>query len=55
MICAGETASAARELFANPVVLVSVLGALHAEVALSLPASTEVAIAAARGVAAHQY
>jgi RpiR family transcriptional regulator, carbohydrate utilization regulator len=54
LVCADDQDSAARELFANPVALLSVLGALHAGVALLLPASASRA-AAARLIASHQY
>ncbi|HEX4009135.1 MAG TPA: MurR/RpiR family transcriptional regulator [Solirubrobacteraceae bacterium] len=50
LVCADP---AARELFANPVALVSVLGALQAGVALSRP--TAAPGAAARLIASHQY
>jgi RpiR family carbohydrate utilization transcriptional regulator len=54
LICADEHDTTRRELFANPVAIVSVLGALHAAVALSLPPSNAPA-AAARLIASHQY
>jgi DNA-binding MurR/RpiR family transcriptional regulator len=54
LICADEQDTTRRELFANPVAIVSVLGALHAGVALALPASNAPA-AAARLIASHQY
>ena len=54
LVCADEQDAGARELFANPVALVSALGALHAGVALLLPAS-EAPAAAARLIASHQY
>jgi RpiR family carbohydrate utilization transcriptional regulator len=54
LVCADAQDTAARELFANPVALVSVLGALHAGVALLLPASASPG-AAARLIASHQY
>ena len=53
LVCTGEHSPAARRLFANPVALVSVLGALHAEVAARRPASK--AGAAARLITSHQY
>jgi RpiR family carbohydrate utilization transcriptional regulator len=54
LICADERDTTRRELFANPVAILSVLGALHAAVALALPASSAPA-AAARLIASHQY
>ena len=54
LVCADAQDAAARELFANPIALVSVLGALHAGVALRLPASAAPG-AAARLIASHQY
>lgn len=51
LVCADP---AARELFANPVALVSVLGALQAGVALSRPGDGAPG-AAARLIASHQY
>ena len=54
LICTGEHSPAARELFANPVALVSVLGALHAEVAARRDPSQSGAVAA-REIASHQY
>jgi RpiR family carbohydrate utilization transcriptional regulator len=54
LICADEQDPTRRELFANPVAIVSVLGALHAAVALALPSSNAPA-AAARLIASHQY
>jgi RpiR family carbohydrate utilization transcriptional regulator len=54
LVCADAGDTAARELFANPIALVSVLGALHAGVALLRPASTSPG-AAARLIASHQY
>jgi RpiR family transcriptional regulator, carbohydrate utilization regulator len=54
LVCADQHDPAARELFANPVALVSALGALHAGVAARLPASAAPA-AAARAITTHQY
>jgi RpiR family carbohydrate utilization transcriptional regulator len=54
LVCTSEHSPMARELFANPVALVSVLGALHAEVAARRPAS-DAGGAAARVIASHQY
>ena len=54
LVCADEHDPTARELFANPVAMVSVLGALHAGVAARLPASAAPA-AAARAITSHQY
>jgi RpiR family transcriptional regulator, carbohydrate utilization regulator len=54
LICADEEDTTRQELFANPVAIVSVLGALHAAVAMALPATTMPAHAA-RLIASHQY
>jgi DNA-binding MurR/RpiR family transcriptional regulator len=54
LVCADRHDTAAQELFANPVALVSVLGSLHAGVALQLPRAA-VPGAAARLIATHQY
>ena len=54
LVCADAQDVVARELFANPVALVSVLGALHAGVAVLRPASSA-PHAAARLIASHQY
>ena len=54
LVCADEHDPTARELFANPVAMVSALGALHAGVAARLPASAAPA-AAARAITSHQY
>jgi RpiR family carbohydrate utilization transcriptional regulator len=54
LVCGDVQDVGARELFANPVALVSVLGALHAGVAARLPASAAPG-AAARLIASHQY
>jgi DNA-binding MurR/RpiR family transcriptional regulator len=54
LVCADQHDPTARELFANPVAIVSVLGALHAGVAERLPASAAPA-AAARAITSHQY
>ncbi len=54
LVCADQHDPAARELFANPVGIVSALGALHAGVAALLPASAAPA-AAARAITSHQY
>jgi RpiR family transcriptional regulator, carbohydrate utilization regulator len=54
LICAHEADAAHRELFANPVAIVSALGALHAAVTAALPSSSAPA-AAARLIASHQY
>jgi RpiR family carbohydrate utilization transcriptional regulator len=54
LVCTSEHSPEARKLFANPVALVSVLGALHAEVAARRPAS-DAGGAAARVIASHQY
>ena len=52
LVCTGEGSPAARELFANPVALLSVLGALHADVAARRPSS---GATATRVIASHQY
>jgi DNA-binding MurR/RpiR family transcriptional regulator len=54
LVCADQHDATARELFANPVAIVSALGALHAGVAARLPASTAPA-AAAQAITSHQY
>jgi hypothetical protein len=54
LVCADEADRAARELFANPVTLVSILGALHAGVAARHPRASAPA-AAARLITTHQY
>jgi RpiR family transcriptional regulator, carbohydrate utilization regulator len=54
LVCADQHDPTARELFANPVGIVSALGALHAGVAARLPASAAPA-AAARAITSHQY
>ncbi len=54
LVCADQHDPAARELFANPVGIVSALGALHAGVAALLPAGAAPA-AAARVITSHQY
>jgi RpiR family carbohydrate utilization transcriptional regulator len=54
LVCADQHDPTARELFANPVAMVSALGALHAGVAARLPASAAPA-AAARAITSHQY
>jgi RpiR family carbohydrate utilization transcriptional regulator len=54
LVCADQHDPTARELFANPVAIVSALGALHAGVAARLPASAAPA-AAARAITSHQY
>jgi DNA-binding MurR/RpiR family transcriptional regulator len=54
LVCADQHDPAARELFANPVGIVSALGALHAGVAALLPSGTAPA-AAARAITSHQY
>ena len=54
LVCADQHDPTARELFANPVGIVSALGALHAGVAASLPGSAAPA-AAARAITSHQY
>lgn len=54
LVCADQHDTPARELFANPVAIVSALGALHAGVAARLPASAAPA-AAARAITAHQH
>ena len=54
LVCADQHDPAARELFANPVAIVSALGALHAGVAARLPAGAAPA-AAARAITSHQY
>jgi DNA-binding MurR/RpiR family transcriptional regulator len=54
LVCADQHDPASRELFANPVAIVSALGALHAGVAASLPTGTAPA-AAARAITSHQY
>ena len=54
LVCADQHDPAARELFANPVAIVSALGALHAGVAALLPAGAAPA-AAARAITSHQY
>jgi len=54
LVCADQHDPDARELFANPVAIVSVLGAVHAGVAARLPASAAPA-GAARAITSHQY
>jgi RpiR family transcriptional regulator, carbohydrate utilization regulator len=54
LVCADQHDAAARELFANPVAIVSTLGALHAGVAARLPASAASA-AAAGAITSHQH
>jgi DNA-binding MurR/RpiR family transcriptional regulator len=54
LVCADQHDPAARELFANPVAIVSALGALHAGVAALLPAGAAPA-AAARAITSHRY
>jgi RpiR family transcriptional regulator, carbohydrate utilization regulator len=54
LVCADVQDAGARELFANPIALVSVLGALHAGVAVVRPASAAPGDAA-RLIASHQY
>jgi DNA-binding MurR/RpiR family transcriptional regulator len=54
LVCADQHDPTARELFANPVAMVSALGALHAGVAERLPTSAAPA-AAARAITSHQY
>jgi DNA-binding MurR/RpiR family transcriptional regulator len=54
LVCADQHDPAARELFANPVGIVSALGALHAGVAARLAASAA-PTAAARAITSHQY
>ena len=54
LVCADQHDTAARELFANPVAIVSALGALHAGVAARLPASAAPG-AAARAITSHQH
>jgi DNA-binding MurR/RpiR family transcriptional regulator len=54
LVCADQHDPAARELFANPVAIVSALGALHAGVAALRPAGPAPA-AAARAITSHQY
>jgi RpiR family carbohydrate utilization transcriptional regulator len=54
LICAHGSDATHRELFANPVAIISALGALHAAVAGRLPNSNAPA-AAARLIASHQY
>jgi RpiR family carbohydrate utilization transcriptional regulator len=54
LVCADQHDATARELFANPVAMVSALGALHAGVAARLTASAAPA-AAARAITSHQY
>lgn len=54
LVCADQHDPAARELFANPVGIVSALGALHAGVAALLPSGTAPA-AAGRAITSHQY
>jgi DNA-binding MurR/RpiR family transcriptional regulator len=54
LVCADQHDPAARELFANPVAIVSALGALHAGVAALLPSGAAPA-AAARAITSHQY
>jgi RpiR family carbohydrate utilization transcriptional regulator len=54
LVCADQHDPTAQELFANPVGIVSALGALHAGVAARLPASAAPA-AAARAITSHQY
>jgi DNA-binding MurR/RpiR family transcriptional regulator len=54
LVCADQHDPAARELFANPVGIMSALGALHAGVAALLPSRTAPA-AAGRAITSHQY
>jgi len=54
LVCADQHDPAARQLFANPVAIVSALGALHAGVAALLPSGAAPA-AAARAITSHQY
>jgi RpiR family transcriptional regulator, carbohydrate utilization regulator len=54
LVCGDEIDTAAQELFANPVALVSVLGALHADVSAHLPRPAAPGTAA-RLIATHQY
>ena len=54
LVCADQHDPTAREVFANPVGIVSALGALHAGVAARLPGATAPA-AAARAITSHQY
>jgi DNA-binding MurR/RpiR family transcriptional regulator len=54
LVCADTRDTTARELFANPVALISVLGSLHAGVALQLPRPA-IPGAAARLITSHQY
>jgi RpiR family transcriptional regulator, carbohydrate utilization regulator len=54
LVCGDVLDIAAQELFANPVALISVLGALHADVAAHLPPPAAPGTAA-RLVATHQY
>jgi RpiR family transcriptional regulator, carbohydrate utilization regulator len=54
LVCADQHDPAARQLFANPVGIVSALGALHAGVAALLPSGAAPA-AAARAITSHQY
>ncbi len=54
LVCADQHDPTARELFANPVAIVSALGALHAGVAARLP-TTAAPAAAARAITSHQY
>jgi RpiR family carbohydrate utilization transcriptional regulator len=54
LVCADQHDTAARALFANPVAIVSALGALHAGVAARLPASAAPG-AAARAITSHQH
>ena len=54
LVCADQHDPTTRELFANPVAMVSALGALHAGVAARLPASAA-PTAAAQAITSHQY
>lgn len=54
LVCADQHDTAARALFANPVAIVSALGALHAGVAARLPASAAPS-AAADAITSHQH
>jgi RpiR family carbohydrate utilization transcriptional regulator len=54
LVCGDEIDTKAQQLFANPVALVSVLGALHADVAAHLPRPVAPGTAA-RLIATHQY
>jgi RpiR family carbohydrate utilization transcriptional regulator len=54
LVCADQHDPTAREMFANPVAIVSALGALHAGVGARLPASAAPATAA-RAITSHQY